>query len=464
MSAIPTIAEAARSFAARSLSPVELLRACLGRIARHESALHAFVTLDESGAYDAARAAEARIMAGAPLGPLDGIPIAHKDIVDVAGLPTTACSRLLAGNVAEVDAPVAARWRAAGAVSLGKLTTHEFAWGGPSFDLPTPPARNPWNLERFTAGSSSGTGAAIAAGMILGGTGTDTGGSIRGPAALCGLAGIKPSYGLVPRTGVVPLAWSLDHVGPLAWTVEDCALLLSACAGHHPADPGSPRRPTPEMLSGLRWGVRGLRIGLVRHFHERDLLVSPATRSAIDRAAALFGELGADVREVQLPPLQDFTDAGMVILLAEAFAVHAPWLRARRGEYGEILRERLLLGALVTAEDYLRAQRRRRWLTAQVAEVMAKVDLLLTAAAVGEAPRIEEVDRWVGFRLPNLLLPFNLTGQPAMTVAAGLGEGGLPVAIQIAGRFWEDALVLRAAHAYEEARGPMPRPALCCCG
>lgn len=461
MGLIPTIAEAARGFAARRLSPVELTRACLDRIERLEPTLHAFVALDPEGALAAARASETRWLRGEAKGPLDGIPIAHKDIIDVAGFPTTACSRVLAGQpAASADAAIAARWRAAGAVCLGKLTTHEFAWGGPSFDLPTPPARNPWNTAHFTAGSSSGTAAAIAAGMILGGSGSDTGGSIRGPAALCGLTGIKPSYGLVPRTGVFPLAWSLDHLGPLARTAEDCAILLSACAGHDPDDPASDPRPAPDFLGGLSDGVRGLRIGIPQAWLVGGAPLTPATQQAVDRAEALFRAQGAITRPIDLPPLQDFTDAGMLILLGEAFAIHAPWLRLRREEYGEILRERLLLGALVSAEDYVAAQRRRRALAAAIAAAMREVDLILTAAAVGEAPPIEAVDRWTAFRLPNLLLPFNLTGQPAISVAAGLGAGALPVAIQLAGRPGEDALVLRAAHAYEIARGPLPLPPL----
>ncbi|WP_439578131.1 amidase [Elioraea sp.] len=460
MSPVPTIAGAGRAIAARSLSPVELMRDCIGRIERHETTLHAFVALDAARAMEAARDAEARIMRDGPRGPLDGIPVAHKDIIDVAGLPTTACSHILVGNTATRDAAVVRRWAEAGAISLGKLTTHEFAWGGPSFDLPTTPARNPWNPDHFTAGSSSGTGAAVASGMILGGTGSDTGGSIRGPAALCGLAGIKPTYGLVPRTGVVPLAWSMDHVGPLAWTVEDCALLLQAASGHDPEDPGSAVRPAPDLVSGLGGGVKGLRIGVVRHFHETDVQVSAATKRGIDAAARLFGELGASVRDVTLPPLGAFWAPGMTLLLGEAFAVHGPWVRTQREKYGEILRDRLLLGALVSGEHIIAAQRLRRALAVRVAEVMREVDLLLTAAAMGEAPRIDAVDRWIGFRTPSLTIPFNLTGQPALTVCAGLGEGGLPVAIQLAGRPWEDATVLRAGHAHEQARGALPRPSL----
>jgi aspartyl-tRNA(Asn)/glutamyl-tRNA(Gln) amidotransferase subunit A len=460
MSPIPTIAEAARAIAARDLSPVELMRDCIGRIERYETTLHAFVALEAERAMEAARDAEARILRDGPRGPLDGIPIAHKDIVDVAGLPNTACSHILTGNIPSRDAAVVRRWAEAGAISLGKLTTHEFAWGGPSPDLPKPIARNPWNPDHFTSGSSSGTGAAVGSGMILGGTGSDTGGSIRGPAALCGLAGIKPTYGLVPRTGVIPLAWSMDHVGPLAWTAEDCALLLQAAAGHDPEDPGSAARPAPDLVSGIASGVKGLRIGLVRHFHETDVQVSPATKRGVDEAARILGELGASVRDVTLPPLGAFWAPGMTLLLGEAFAVHGPWVRTQREKYGEILRERLLLGALVTGEHIIAAQRLRRVLAEKVAAVMREVDLLLTAPAMGEAPRIDAVDRWIGFKTPSLTIPFNLTGQPAMTVCAGLGEGGLPVAIQLAGRPWEDATVLRAAHAYEQARGSLPRPSL----
>jgi aspartyl-tRNA(Asn)/glutamyl-tRNA(Gln) amidotransferase subunit A len=458
VSPVPTIAEAARAIAARSLSPVELMRDCIGRIERFEPTLHAFVVLDAERAMEAARDAEARILRDGPRGPLDGIPIAHKDIIDVAGLPNTACSHVLACNMPLRDAAVVRRWAEAGAISLGKLTTHEFAWGGPSFDLPTPPARNPWNPEHFTAGSSSGTAAAIGSGMILGGTGSDTGGSIRGPAALCGMAGIKPTYGLVPRTGVIPLAWSMDHVGPLAWTVEDCALLLQAAAGHDPEDPGSAARPAPDLVSGLGSGVKGMRIGVVRHFHETDVQVSEATKRGIDEAARRFGELGAEVRDVTLPPLGEFWAPGMTLLLGEAFTVHGPWLRTQRERYGEILRERLLLGALISGEHVIAAQRLRRRLAEAVGAVMREVDLLLTAPAMGEAPRIDAVDRWIGFKTPSLTIPFNLTGQPALTICAGLGEGGLPVAIQLAGRPWEDATVLRAGHAYEQARGALKRP------
>lgn len=449
---IPTIAEAARLIAARRLSPVELVADCLTRAGRLQPTLHAFIRFTAETAVAEARAAEARIARdGAPRSPLDGIPVAHKDIYCTAGVPTTGHSRLLRDHVPSRDATVVRRWAEAGAVSLGKLATHEFAWGGPSFDLPWEPARNPWNTDHITGGSSSGTGAAVAAGMVLGGTGSDTGGSIRGPAALCGTAGIKPTYGLCSRAGVLPLAQSLDHTGPLAWTVEDCAILLQAMAGHDPEDPASADRPAPDLLSGLGGGVRGLHIGVVHHFHEEDLTASAATHAGIAQAIEVFRGLGAGIREARLPPLAEFNACGWVILAAEAHAVHETWLRTRFREYGEIMRERLALGALLSAADYIQAQRRRRALCEAVATAMRECDLLLTAAQPGEAVRFEAAGKWASFEAPNLTIPFNLTGQPALAVCTGFGEGGLPVAMQLVGRPFEDALVLRAGHAYERA-------------
>lgn len=448
---IPTIAEAARRIAAKEISPVEFTKDRLAKAEALNPALHAFIRFTPERALAEARAAEARQMAGALKGPLDGIPIAHKDIYETAGIATTGHSRVLEHHVPGADAAAVRAWAEAGAVMLGKLATHEFAWGGPSFDLPWPPARNPWDTERFTAGSSSGTGAAVAAGVILGGTGSDTGGSIRGPAALCGTAGIKPTYGLCSRMGVLPLAHSLDTVGPLAWTVEDCALLLDALAGHDPADPSSAGRPKPDLLSGLDGGVRGLRIGVIRHFHEADWPVSPGVAAGIAHVARTLESLGAVVEEVRLPPLQDFNAAGWLILAAEAFAVHEPWLRTRYRDYGEILRERLALAATISAADYLQAQRRRRELCAAVAKVMRGCDLLLTAAQPAEAPPITAPGKWTSFEVANFTIPFNLTGQPALTVCAGFGQNGLPVGAQLVGRPFEDATVLRAGHAYEQA-------------
>ncbi len=446
-----TIAEAARQIATRQLSPVELTEACLARIAALDDSLHAFIRVTPERARSEAKAAEARAMAGSRLGPLDGIPIGHKDIYATAGIPTTAHSRLLEDYIPEQDATVVRRWSAAGTVLLGKLATHEFAFGGPSFDLPWPPARNPWNPAHFTSGSSSGTGAAVAAGMVLGGTGSDTGGSIRGPAALCGLAGIKPTYGLCSRAGVQPLAFTLDHTGPLAWTAEDCALLLAAMTGHDPTDPASADRPVPDLLGGLGAGVKGLRIGVVRHFHETDHPVSPGVAAGLAEAERVFADLGAEIRDVTLPSLHEFQACGWVILVIEAYAVHEPWLKTRFNDYGELFRDRVALGGLLSAADYLQAVRRRRILTQRVAAAMADVDLLLTAPAPTEAPEILSVGKWATLEKPSFTIPFNVTGQPAMSVCTGFGAGELPVSMQLVGRAFDDALVLRAAHAYEQA-------------
>lgn len=448
-----TIAEAHRAFAAGTLSPVELCRASLDRVRRLDGTLHAFIQVTEERALADARASEARWSVGAPLGPLDGIPIAHKDIYETAGIATTAHSRLLRDNLPERDGTVVRLWRAAGTVMLGKLATHEFAFGGPSFDLPWPPARNPWDPDHFTAGSSSGTAAAVASGMILGGTGSDTGGSIRGPAALCGLAGIKPTYGLCSRAGVLPLAFSLDHTGPMGWTAEDCAFLLQAMAGPDAADPASaPQQSAPPLdyVAALGRGAKGLRVGVARGWFAEHPL-SPAAQAAIAGAEDTFRTLGAVVTDVELPPLADYAACGFVILVTEAFALHEPWLRTRHRDYGELLRDRMMLGGLVSGADYVQAQRKRRELCAATAAAMAGCDVLLCAPATGEAPAIDSVPKWVAFERPGLTMPFNVTGQPAVTVCAGYGERGLPVAIQLAGKPFADATVLAAAHAYETA-------------
>ena len=433
--AIPTIAEAARQIAAKQLSPVELTRACLDRVKSLDDRLHAFVHLTEERALAEARAAEAAIMAGGAKGPLHGIPIGLKDIVDTKGIPTTCQSKILQDNIPASDATCAEKLAAAGTVLIGKTTTHEFADGGPSFDLPKPPARNPWNTEHFTAGSSSGTGAGVAAGLVLGGIGTDTGGSIRGPAALCGIAGIKPTYGLVSRAGVAPAAFSLDHIGPMAWTAEDCALMLQALAWH--------------ALLGS--GVKGLKIGVIHHFHEVDYKVSEGTQRGISAAIATLRELGAEIREVQLSPLQDWQACGSLISMTERAAAYEEWARTRLGDFGERVQRRLQLGALVSGVDYVQAVRRRRELRAELKAAMAGLDVVLTAAAPGEAPKIDNVPIWDVFDRPSFTIPFNVAGYPAISVCAGYGEGGLPVALQLVAKPFAEPTLFRVADAFEKA-------------
>jgi len=451
MSAMLTIAEAARRIAAKQLSPVELVKTHLDRIRRLDPGLNAFLLVTEERALTDARAAEARQMSGALRGRLDGIPIAHKDIYNTAGIRTTAHSKLLEHNVPTRDAHTVSKWADAGAVMLGKLATHEFAFGGPSFDLPWPPARNPWNRDHFTAGSSSGTGAAVAAGLILGGTGSDTGGSIRGPAALCGIAGIKPTYGLSSRTGILPLAFSLDHAGPMAWTAEDCGLLLQGMAGPDPEDPASIDRPIPDFTAELGKGVKGLRIGVVRHFFERDHRASDATRAGIDAAMDFYAKEGAEVRDITLSPAADYHAVGYLIMICEAFALHGPWMRERFMDYGELFRDRVSLAATLSGPDLIQATRRRRMLCREMAAAMENLDIIVSASQPGEAPRIDSVPKWANMEKPSFTMPFNVTGFPAISICTGFGEAGLPIAMQLAGKPFAEPTLLRAAHAYEAA-------------
>jgi Asp-tRNA(Asn)/Glu-tRNA(Gln) amidotransferase A subunit family amidase len=449
---LPTIAEAARLIASRQVSPVELTRSCLARIERLDGHINSFLLTRPEAALAEAAAAEAAIMRGDHRGPLHGIPIAHKDIVETAGIRTTAHSKLLRDFVPQRDATIVRRLAAAGTILLGKTATHEFAMGGPSFDLPWPPARNPWNTDHFTGGSSSGTGAAVAAGFILGGSGSDTGGSIRLPAAYCGVTGLKPTYGRVSRHGVLPLAYSLDHVGPLAWTVEDCAILLQAMAGHDPADPASATVAVPDYRAALRPDLRGLRIGVVGHFFKSDYSIDAEAESAIDAALATMRELGAELRDVQLSPLQDYGACGWLILIGESWAVHEKVMRERFLDYGRMMRNRVVLGAFLGAGDYVQALRLRRELSAQMAIAMRDVDVLVTGITPGEAPRIDEKPGYESFQRP-LMMPFNVTGQPSMAVRCGLSGNGLPLSLQIAGKPFDEATVLRVGHAYEQATG-----------
>lgn len=446
-----TIAEAAKLIETKELSPVELTQSRLGRIAKLDGRLHSFIRVLADEAHAAARTAESEIMAGRYRGPLHGIPIGLKDIYETKGIPTTGHSKVMQDHVPAADGFTVAKLKGAGVVVMGKLATHEFAFGGPSFDLPWPPARNPWDTTRFTGGSSSGTGAAVPAGLVLGGTGSDTGGSIRGPGAYCGIAGIKPTYGLCSRAGILPLAFSLDHAGPMAWTAEDCAIMLQAMAGHDPADPASANVPIPDYRKALTGDVKGLRIGLVRHFYTTDNEANAATRDAIDAAAKKYEEMGASVREITLSPLAEWASCGVLIMMCEAYAIHETNLKSRFTDFGEIFRDRMALAGLWSAADYIQAVRRRRELVDELDRAMAKLDLVMTAAAPSEAPKIDEVPKFAIMERPSLTMPFNVTGSPAMSVCCGYTGEGLPLSFQIVGKRFADPTVLRAADAYERA-------------
>ncbi len=443
--------EASRAFATKTLSPVELLTALLERIGTLDPKLHVFIRLDAESAMAAARQAETEIAAGRIRGPLHGVPVGVKDIIDVAGLPTTCHSKILVDNVAKADAVVIQKLRQAGAVIMGKLSTHEFAIGGPSFDLPFPPARNPWNRDHHPGGSSSGSGAGVAAGLFPLALGTDTGGSVRNPASACGIVGLKPTYGLVSRRGVFPLSYTLDHVGPLTRTVADNALLLDAIAGHDPADPGSAAAQARHFGRMLDRGVRDLRIGFVRHFHERDVPAHPEVAAALEDVARVLQAEGAQVRTVSLPSLTEFAAINRVILCGEAWSIHAPWLRERPGDYGQLARRRLLPGAFMTAGDYVGAQRRRTEVIAAVEEQLRDVDVLLCASSMDPASRIDDAEETARTYPRQSRTPFNVTGHPALAMMAGLARNGLPMSVQFVGRYFDEATVLRVAAAYEKA-------------
>ncbi len=445
-----TIAEAGRLIAAKRLSPVELIRALLTRIEALDPQLNAYLLVTERQALAAARAAERAVMAGRKA-PLLGIPLAYKDIYETAGIRTTAHSRILADNVPRQDAETVHRLQAAGAVMLGKLATHEFAIGGPAFDLPWPPARNPWDTRRFTGGSSSGSGAAVAAGLALGSLGSDTGGSIRLPAAYCGIAGFKPTPGLVSRRGVIPLAPSLDTAGPMAWTAQDCAILLDAIAGHDPADPASVAVPHVGYAAALGAPLKGLRVGMLRRFYEHDVPATPEMRQVLARAADTLKGLGCRVDEVVLPSVHEYNAVGRVIISAEAYALHEATLKTRLADYSRAFRVRVLAGALVRAADYIAAQRRRTDLIAATVKAFERFDVLITAPTAGAAPLLNEQRPDDGFLRPLLTTVANVAAVPSIVVCGGWTAGGLPLGVEIMGPAWADATVLRVAHQFELA-------------
>jgi aspartyl-tRNA(Asn)/glutamyl-tRNA(Gln) amidotransferase subunit A len=453
-----TIAEASRLIAGKKLSPNELVRGLLKRIEALNPLTNAYLLVTEQKALSAARAAERAIAAGRK-GRLLGIPVAYKDIYETAGVRTTAHSRILANNVPDHDAETVRRLHEAGAIMLGKLATHEFAIGGPAMDLPWPPARNPWDLRRFTGGSSSGSGAAIAAGMALGAMGSDTGGSIRLPAAYCGIAGMKPTPGLVSRRGVIPLAPSLDTAGPMAWTAEDCAILMDALAGHDPLDPASVAVPLPAggFARAIEAPLTGLRVGVLRRFYEHDVPAAPETLRMMTNAVRTLRELGCKVEDATLPPVHEFNAVGRIIISAEAYALHEATLKDRLADYSRVFRIRVLAGALIRAADYIAAQRRRTDLIAAMAEQFRKFDVLICAPTADAAPMLNEQRPDEGFARPFLTTVANVAAVPSLVVCGGFTALGLPLGLEIMGPAWGDATVLRVGHHFERASGTRDR-------
>jgi aspartyl-tRNA(Asn)/glutamyl-tRNA(Gln) amidotransferase subunit A len=448
-----SIARSAQLIRRRELSPVALTEALLGRIAAIDPLYHAFIAVTADIARAEAKAAEAEIAGGRWRGPMHGVPYALKDIFDVAGLPTTCHSKLRLGHRATADATVVRRLRDAGAVLLGKLSLHEFANGGPTLELPWPAARNPWNTDLHPGGSSSGCGTAAATGMAAATLGTDTGGSVRNPATCCGVIGMKPTYGAISRNGVFPLAFSLDHVGPITRTVEDNAILFQAIAGHDPADPASAPHPHADCVAGIRQGVKGLRIGVIAHFYEEDMEADPAYVAAIEAAIAQLGRLGAEVKPVRLSPLARWMDCGRIIHYAEAYAIHERDLQERPQDYAAITRRRMLGGAFIAASEYVKAQQLRTLLCEEYRTVLRDVDALITLSSFDLPCRIDDDDAIARTYERQCRMPFNVAGGPAISVPTGFSKDGLPLAMQIAGRAFDEAMVYRVAWAYCDAAG-----------
>ena len=443
-----SLAELAELIRSRAISPVELTRAYLDRIEQLNPQLDAFITKTADHAIQQAKAMEAEIAAGHYRGPMHGMPFGLKDIYDTKGILTTAHSKTLIDNIPTEDATTTAKLYAAGGILLGKLATHEYAHGGPSFDLPWPPARNPWNREYFTGGSSSGSAAAVAAGFMPMAMGSDTGGSIRSPAALCGLAGLKPTYGLVSRAGVIANSFSYDHVGPLTWTVEDAAISLQVLAGYDARDPASARVEIPDYRAALTGDIRGLRVGVIRHFHESNPNVSPELVTAFEAALDVLQGLGAVIEDITIRTPHDYQNIKVVTAESELLSVHERHLRSWPGDFGDDFLGRVLPACLLTARDYLNSQRERRVAIAEMEPVYAAHDVI---ACIGPGPA-PELGAWRTIQFwqnGSITAPFNVTGGPALVQCIGYTAAGLPLSMQLAGRPFDEETVLRVGDAYE---------------
>jgi aspartyl-tRNA(Asn)/glutamyl-tRNA(Gln) amidotransferase subunit A len=448
-----SIADMGKALRAGQTTAVALTEDALKRVDARDAGLHAFVLVTPDRAMADARKADADLAAGKDHGPFHGVPYALKDIYDTANIRTTCHSKLRLDNVPTEDSVVASKLSAGGGVLLGKLATHEFALGGPSFDLPFPPARNPWDPDHVTGGSSSGSATAIAARMVRMAMGSDTGGSIRGPAAWCGLVGIKPTYGRVSRRGVFPLSWTLDHCGPLSCNVEDSAITLQVLAGHDPLDGASADVPVADYSADLDRGVSGLRIGVPRAFFTSSSVTTPDTVGGIDRTIRQLRDAGATVEDIELPDYALFAAAGRVIMMAEAFAIHQTDMQSRLLDYGEITASRFVLGAAITAADYINALRARRELTDAVNAALQRYDGILSLSALNTAPRFDATLDSSAAASPMQTIPFNVTGHPSMSVPVSLASDGLPIGVQITGRPFDEAMVFRIGRAIETLSG-----------
>jgi aspartyl-tRNA(Asn)/glutamyl-tRNA(Gln) amidotransferase subunit A len=454
-----TLAEVGEAIRRRRVSPVEVTRACLERIARLDGRLHAFITLDADRALGAAKALEAELQAGRSRGPLHGVPLAYKDLCHVAGLPSSCGTKTAEYFTADPECTAVARLRAAGAVTLGKLNMTELALGPFGDNAHHGDVDNPWKPGHCAGGSSSGSGAAVAARLAFGALGSDTGGSIRLPAACCGIVGLKPTYGRVSRAGAMALSWSLDHLGPMARTVRDAALLLGVVAGHDPRDATSSARPVPDFVAALDRPLRGLRLGLPENYYGEG--VDPVVADAVGGAARAAAALGLDVAPVRVPDPAPVVDVCNILARCESATIHARVVRERPHELQPVVLARIEAGFHISAFDYLQAGRLRARLAREfVREVFETVDLLLLPTAPAPAPTlaeakagsVDEVIRRMG-RFSRLTRPLNGLGLPALSLPWGVTADGRPIGVQIVGRPFDEATVLALAGALEQAGG-----------
>ena len=459
-----TIAEAGEALRSGRISSVELTRTLLERAKAAQDTIGAFMAFMEETALQAAQRADDELKQGQDRGPLHGIPLGIKDILATHDAPTTANSHVLDKRWGErADATTARMLREAGAVICGKLVLHEFAIGSPDPETGLRFARNPWDLARMPGGSSSGTGAAVAAGLVLGGLGTDTGGSIRGPAAYCGISGLKATFGRVSKEGCVPLSYSLDHIGPMARTMRDCALLLQAIAGFDPLDPSTVQRDVPNYTAALTGSLEGVRIGVPRAYFFDAPELDAEVRDAVLAAIEQFASAGASVKHIDLPHAEVARFAQRAVMLSEAFAYHRADLARQPEKYGRYTRRQLLQGALYSGGDYVQAQRMRSIVKAEVRSAMSELDVLITPTALGVAPAFDTYDPDSMRRLPSYMGIWNVTGQPAASVCCGLSRDGLPIGMQIVGKPFDEPMVLRVGEAYQRVsdwhtrRPPMAR-------
>ena len=440
----------------RQVSPVEVTQAYLERIDALDETLNTYITVTREQALADARRCEGEILRGDYRGPLHGVSVALKDLYDTAGVRTTAASKIYAHRLPAEDATSVARLRAAGAVIIGKTNLHEFAYGVTTDSSYFGPTRNPWDLARVPGGSSGGSGAAVAAGLCAAASGSDTGGSIRIPAALCGIVGFKPTYGRISCHGLLPLSWTLDHPGPMTRTVYGAAVMLAAMAGYDPRDPASADVPVPDYTANLRDSVAGLRIGLDPGWALSG--IHQEVRVAFQEALAVLEHLGAEIVEVSVPRVEEGMEAALTILMAEATAIHEEFLRTRPDDYQPDVRARLEKGFAISGLDYARARRSGELLRRDFAALFQKVNLLATPMCGITAPRIGQREVTIDGEAISVMTPltrytrlFNLTGLPAISVPCGFSSRGLPIGLQLVGRAWDEATVLRAAYVYETA-------------